>query len=136
MWHLRQARALALLVFIMAILVLPGMASARGFSLAHSQQFLDPGEGIVLEAGPVTLTVPEGAVPDGGQVGMHVKWEQGEWIELNLVPEQTFAVPVTLDFSEFGDATIYYLDHGQLVLMEIVDGSLTTDHFSRYSGWY
>ena len=136
MSHHRRVKMLVSILFIAALLALPGMASAGSFSVAHAKQFLAPGEGTVLVAGPVTLTVPEGALPDGGLVGMHVKWEQGGWLELNLVPEQSFPVPITLSFSEFGDAAIYYLNHGEPELIEVIDGSYSTDHFSRYSGWY
>ena len=126
------------LLLLVAALAMPMTASAGPPRVERdsAKVFVQPDEGATLEAGGIVVTIPEGAMPEGGQVVMHVRWIDGVWFRLDLLPHRQFDEFVKIDFGPFGAAEIYFDGPGGLVRIYPVGGVYETDHFSRYSGWY
>jgi hypothetical protein len=136
----RRISLLILSVLLLATTLATPMAAAGQPRYQHdsARVFLDPGEGATLQAGGMTVVIPEGAFPKGGPIIMHVKWIDGEWFRLDLLPHREFVDAVWINFGEFGDANVYF--HGPHGLEPVPSGCAycwcVTYHFSRYSGWY
>jgi len=100
----------------------------------------DASEEIVLAVGPVSVTLPPGAMPEGGPVILHVKWTDDGAFRADFHPDREFDVPVLIDF---GTAeTVVYSGPGGSEVIPTQDldgdgevGEIYSDHFSRFSGW-
>ncbi len=124
-----------ILVLVVATLLVPVTAYA-GNTVYKDYEYVPAGttEAVILEAGFVTVTIPAGALPQGGGVAAKVKLDDDGTFSAVFGPDQTFATSIIVDFGPDVEIVYYYSDAGP-VLVNLVDGKLITNHFSRYSGW-
>lgn len=124
-----------IVLLVMMALILP-TAAAAGKKVYQDKEYIAPNttEMEDLSAGPVYVTIPAGALPEGGKLSAKVKIDSDGSFEADFKPDTQFATDIVIDFGP-NVTVVYYWDDGVPVLMELVNGKLITDHFSRYSGW-
>ena len=135
--------ALATLMILAASLSLPLSASAGRAVQEHGSLFVPPdaNDPCVLTVGRISVTIPPGSMPDGGPVILHVSTTPDNEFTAHFLPNRQFELPVVLDF---GSAeTVYYHRGNSETPLQTGDvdgdgdgGEISSDHFSRYSGWY
>jgi len=94
-----------------------------------------------LTVGRVSVTVPAGALPQGGPVVLHVATDSEGRFRADFLPNYSFARPVLM---KFGAAPfIYYHTGHDCIRIDTADidgdgegGEVWMGHFSRYSGWF
>ncbi len=125
-------------VLVVSALLLPLTASAGRFTRERGFMFVPANATIpyTLTVGQVSVTIPPGAMPQGGPVILFVVTSADGWFMAEFLPERAFAQPVLMDFGSVRDETVYYHDGGALVPLRTQGGKLWSPHFSRYSGWH
>jgi len=134
MGHRPWRRVLVMLALV-AALILPVTAGA-GWTVYQDREYIPPAttETEDLQAGPIYVTIPAGALPQGGLLRAKVKMADDGSFEAVFSPDVQFATNIIIDFGP-NVHVVYYWEDGTPILQELVDGKLVTDHFSRYSGW-
>lgn len=124
------------IILVVATLALPMAASAGGALQARGSMLVLPGtqQSHTLTVGRISVTVPPGAMPEGGIVSLRVvETPNGRFIA-EFLPDREFDVPVTMDYD-----TAPWVDyHAKSGLERIwtANGKIQSWHFSRYSGWF
>lgn len=136
--HKRLLLTIVSLILVLSALALPAVASAGG--VEHYQDRVrvpaNSSQDYTLEVDGVTITVPGGALPDGGQIKAHLKVKDDEFT-LQLSPEQDFHESITIDLGpDYASDAIVSDSRGETVIINPVDGVFQVDHCSRYSGYY
>ena len=140
--HRIALRVLSLLLILGALLV-PLTASAGAYDKEKGSMVVPAGttEEYRLEVGGISVTIPVGAMPEGGKVMLQVKSTADGEFCADFLPNLTFAQPVMMDF---GTTEVVYVGQGQDwtdIQTSDLDGDgavgeILSDHFSRYSGHY
>ena len=135
-------RVLSLLLVVSALLV-PMTASAGDWDKEKGSMDVPAGatEEYRLEVAGISVTIPVGAMPEGGKVMLQVKSSSDGEFVADFLPNPDFAQAVMMDF---GTAEVVYLGQGRnLAQIWTSDldgdgavGEILSDHFSRYSGHY
>jgi len=89
-----------------------------------------------LTVGEISITIPVGAMPDGGPISLFVTSSPDGWFMAEFLPDRQFVTPVLMDFGSVQGETVYYHDGDNLVPLRTQGGKLWSPHFSRYSGWH
>lgn len=131
----RGWRRLLVLIALVAMLILP-VATAAGTAVYTDREYIPPAttETEDLQVGPIYVTIPAGALPQGGLLRAKVKVDDSGAFEAVFSPDVQFATDIIIDFGP-NVSVVYYWENGVPIPQELVDGKLFTDHFSRYSGW-
>ena len=99
------------------------------------------GEAATIDAGPVRLVIPEGAMPRSGPVVVKVSVD-GDVVTADLHPKYEFNATVYLGFQGDTEGAVQVTKGGNdldpLTWAYTADGYTyyEIDHFSRYSGWF
>lgn len=131
----RGWQRLLVLIALVAMLILP-VATAAGTAVYTDREYIPPAttETEDLQVGPIYVTIPAGALPQGGLLRAKVKVDDSGAFEAVFSPDVRFATNIIIDFGP-NVSVVYYWENGVPIPQELVDGKLFTDHFSRYSGW-
>lgn len=132
---LRGGWRLLVLIALVVALVLP-ITTAAGTAVYTDREYIPPAtaETEDLQVGPIYVTIPAGALPQGGLLRAKVKVDDSGAFEAVFSPDVQFATNIIIDFGP-NVSVVYYWENGVPIPQELVDGKLFTNHFSRYSGW-
>jgi hypothetical protein len=134
--------SLLAVAMVLAILVLPTAASA-GYLHKESGWMWVPAHFSsprVLSVDGISVSVPPGAIPDGGLVVLTVVRDPHTgWFQVDFLPDREFPVSVTMDFGDVyelnylgPDGAVPIVPHSEVR----VHARFLSQHFSRYSGWH
>ncbi len=136
-----KARLWALLL-VVSLLIFPASASAGRTVVQKGSMFVPPAatETYTLTVGRVSVSIPPGAMPEGGRILLQVRNKDG-WFQAKFSPDREFQVPVIMDF---GEAEVVYYHEGREIVPIVTEdldgdgavGEIASMHFSRYSGFY
>lgn len=132
----RLSLALIALMLVVAMLALPMTASAEG--AFHGRATLDvPADlesPVTLTVGRISVTIPPGAMPEGGTISLRVVETPSGRFVAEFLPDLDFEVAVTMDYATA--PWVDYMTKKGPQRMWTENGKIQSYHFSRYSGWF
>lgn len=127
---------LAIMLVVMT-LALPMTASAGGAFHGYGSLYVPAGttESHTLIVGRVSVTVPPGAMPEGGYVSLSVLETPSGRFKADFLPDRDFDKPVIMDY-QTAPWVEFQAKRGGPQRIWTTDGKIESQHFSRYSGWF
>jgi hypothetical protein len=127
---------------LVATMLLPMTASAGRFTRETDWMWVPANlaQPKTLSVDGISVTIPVGAMPDGGIVILRVLREPAKgWFQADFLPDRTFAVPVLMDFGDVYELNYMSPDGPEPIVPRsprLVRARFLSPHFSRYSGWH
>lgn len=125
------------IMLVLVTLALPMTASAGGAFQGYGSMYVPAGttQSHTLIVGRVSVTIPPGAMPEGGYVSLSVLETPSGRFKADFLPDREFAVPVIMDY-DTAPWVEFQAKKGGPQLIWTTDGKVESTHFSRYSGWF
>ncbi len=132
---------LTLLVVVMLAAPFAASAGSRGTAWGLMIVWPHSSRAYTLNVNGFAVTVPSGALPNGGIIIERVTVKGNGEFSVEFYPDYRFSEDVIMDFRSA--ETVYYHSDSGLIAIPTYDldnngevGEFFSEHFSRYSGWY